>query len=105
MSYIKKNQTNVRVEDHVALKVSAIDSASVFDEADLYATLLANGAWAVPIIVATEKKGGNKDTKTFLGELAETVSYLENPQNTKGRGEYQLVAKKDLRGLANVNFL
>lgn len=57
--------------------------ASAFDEADLYATLLANGAWAVPIIVATEKKGGNKDTKAFLGDLAETVSYLENPQNTK----------------------
>lgn len=104
VSHIKENETNVQVDDHVVLKVSAIDSASAFDEADLYATLLANGAWAVPIIVATEKKGGNKDTKAFLGDLAETVSYLENPQNTKGRGEYQLVAKKDLQRLTNVNF-
>lgn len=104
VSRMKKNKTNVRVDDHVVLKVSAIDSASAFDEADLYTTLLANGAWAMPIIVATERKGGNKETKTFLGELAETVSYLENPQNTKGRGEYQSVAKRDLRRLANVNF-
>lgn len=85
-------------------KISAIDSASAFDEANLYTTLLANGAWAVPTIVATEKKGGNKDTKTFLGELAETVSYLENPLNTKRRGEYQSVAKRDLRRLDNENF-
>lgn len=65
----------MRVDDHVVLRVSATDSASTFDEADLYATLLANGIWAVPIFVATERKGGNKDTKTFFGELAECVSY------------------------------
>lgn len=44
VSHIKKNKTNIRVGDHVVLKVSAIDLASAFDEADLYATLLANGA-------------------------------------------------------------
>lgn len=45
--------------------------------------LLANGAWAVRIIVATEKKGGTKDTEAFLGELAETVSHLENPKHQR----------------------
>ena len=104
VSHIKENKTNVQVDDHVVLKVSAIDLASAFDEANLYATLLANVAWAVPIIVATEKKGGNKDTKAFLGDLAETISYLENPQNTEGLGEYQSVAKRDLQRLTNLNF-
>lgn len=105
VSHIKENKTNVQVDDHVVLKVSAIDSASAFDEADLYATLLANGAWAVPIIVATEKKAGNKDTKTFLGELVETVLHLGNPQNTKGLGEYQSVTKRELQKLTDGNFV
>lgn len=82
VSHIKKNETNVRVDDYVVLKVSAIDSASAFDEADLYTTLLANGALALPIIVATKKKSGNKDTKTFLGELAETVSEADGEDPT-----------------------
>lgn len=102
--HIKENKTTVRLDDHVVLKVSAIYSASAFDEAELYATLWANGAWAVPIILATEKKGGNKDTKGFLGDLAETVSHLGNPQNVKGRGEYQSVTKRDLRKLNDLNF-
>lgn len=67
----------------------------MFDEADFYATLLANGTWAVPVIVATEKKGGYKDTIEYLGKLTETVSHLENPQNTIGWGEYQSVTKRD----------
>ena len=73
VSDIKENKTNIEVDDHVVLKISVINSASTFNKSDFYVTLLANGAWAVPIIVVTEKKSGNKDMKTFLGKLAETV--------------------------------
>lgn len=52
----------------------------------------------------SKKKGGNKDTKAFFRDLAKTVSYLKNPQNTKGRGEYQSVAKRNLQKLTNVDF-
>ncbi len=55
--------------------------------------------------MAIEKKSRNKDTKTFLGDLVKTISYLENPQNTKRRGEYQSVAKRDLKRSTNVNFI
>ena len=64
---------------------------------------LANGARAVPIIVAIEKKGGNKGTEAFLGG-AETVSHLENRQNDKGRGEYESVTKRNLQKLTDVSF-
>lgn len=54
--------------------------------------------------MATEKKAWNKDTTAFLGELEETISHPGNPQNTKGQGKYQLVTKRDLRKLTEVNF-
>ncbi len=41
--HIKKYITNVQVDNHIVLKSSVIDSASTFDKADLYATLLASG--------------------------------------------------------------
>lgn len=37
-SHIKENERKVRVDYYVVLKVSATDLASVFDEADFYAT-------------------------------------------------------------------
>lgn len=37
-SHIKENEMKVRVDYYAVLKVSATDLASVFDEADFYAT-------------------------------------------------------------------
>lgn len=65
---------------------------------------MANGVWAVPIIVTTEKKDRNKDKKAFLRTLANTVLYLGNPQSTKKRGKYQLVVERDLQRLTNESF-
>ena len=93
---IKENKTTVQVNDHVILKILVIDLTSAFDKTDLYTTVLANNAWVMPIILATKKKSGNKNMKAFLEDYAKTVLYLENPQNTKKRDEYQLFAQKNL---------